>query len=489
MKKKITLITVILLIVSTATWAIFNQKTQPKSNLDKNQNNLHKKQTIPGGSNIIEKKLPSNQNQNLIQDGSQPQTSNNNSQEASSSASSTNNHQTENSNQKNKNSSTSPSNTSSSNPSQPSIPPVTPPNPPQPPSDPGTPPTPPNPPTNPSNPDLTDQQKAQKLSANLKSPANQNVAQFTNDDGEIRTVLWTKGITAPRLGAGGDFRRVAETHGSNQFITYATLYRDAFLSSGWYDVDKQHGSSVVDRNLCFGAVAANQLHWWMNYHKSRVQQFLTKTNYANTLPPSQAGTFKDLRIYPDSFLGQQNSKFFDMFKLYFGNNNEGYYADPLVDMFINGHKPKSNAGYNDPDWTHNFQMDPRGGFFHAVFDKRNITRRLTPSNFSDFSSEMKKAFRAGESVGIIHHTSGQSTHIITAWGLEYDLDGNLVGIYITDSDDQDDHKTNGMKRYGIRNINNKAFFSNNITNPRAGSLIYQISTLGLGEDKWQEYLK
>ena len=335
---------------------------------------------------------------------------------------------------------------------------------------------------------MTDEEKARKLLSDLKSPTNDNVAQFTNDDGQIRTVLWTKGITAPRLGAGGDFRRVEETHGGNQFVTYAAVYRDGFLRSGWYDVDKAHGTSTVDRNLCFGAVASNQLHWWMHVNRDRIAQFLTKTNYASTLPPAQHGTLRDLRTFQNSFTSQQNSRFFTMMKTYFGNNTEGYYADPLIDMFINGHTPKPGGGYNDPDWTHNFQMDSRGGFFHDVFGKRNLTRRLVPSDFADFTNEMKKAFRAGESVGVIHHTSPQNTHIITAWGLEYDLDGKLVGIYVTDSDDQDDNRTSGMKRYGIKNVDNKAALSNNLTDPRAGSKIDQISTLRLGEEKWSEFL-
>lgn len=351
-----------------------------------------------------------------------------------------------------------------------------------------TPTPPPKPPVTPPQQNLTDEEKARKIINDLKSSTNQNVAQFTNDEGQIRTVLWTKGITGPRLGAGGDFKRVEEIHGSQQFITYATGYRNEFLTAGWYDADKTHGSSNVDRLLCFGAVAANQLHWWMNYHKDRVEQFIVKTNYRNNLPPSQRGTFKDLTTYQDSFKGQQNSRFFKMISLYFGNNSEGYYADPLIDMFINGHKPKPGGGSNDPDWEHDFQMDSRGGFFHDVFRKRNITRRLVPSDFNDFTNEMKKAFRDGESVGIIHHTSAQNTHIITAWGLEYDLDGNLVAVYITDSDDQDDPKTGGMKRYNIKNVNNRAVMSTNVTNLKAGGVVDSISTLGLGEEKWEEYL-
>ncbi|MDO5343933.1 MAG: IdeS/Mac family cysteine endopeptidase [Candidatus Saccharibacteria bacterium] len=375
-------------------------------------------------------------------------------------------------------------------PPTPPTPPVVPPTPPvQPPvTPPVQPPTPPTPPVTPPQPPLTDEEKARKILNDLKSPANQNVAQFTNDDGQIRTVLWTKGITGPRLGAGGDFVKHDETHGGTRYVTYSAAYRPEFTQHGWYDADKAHGSSPVDINLCFGSVAANQLHWWMHNNRDYVTRFLAKTNYAAQLPPAQHGTLKDLRTFQNSFAGQQNSRFFSMMKVYFGSNREGYYADPLVDMFINGHKPKPGGAFNDPDWQHGFQMDSRGGFFHDVFKKRNLTRRMTMSDFKDFATEMKKAFQTGESVGVIHHTSAQNTHIVTAWGLEYDLDGTLVAIYVTDSDDQDSPH-NGMKRYGVRSIGNKPHLSNNLSNPNSGAKIDQISTLGLGEDKWEEYLK
>lgn len=364
----------------------------------------------------------------------------------------------------------------------PPVPPVTPPvDPLQPPVQPPVDPQPPVPPA-------TDEEKARQVLNGLKTATNSNVAQFTNDDGQIRTVLWTKGITAPRLGAGGDFTKRDETYGGNRYVTYSAAYRPEFARHGWYDTDKAPGSSAVDINLCFGAVASNQLHWWMYMNRDRVAQFLTKTRYADNLPSSQAGTLKDLRIYQNSFTDQQHSTFFTMMKTYFGNNRQGYYADPLIDMFINGHTPKANGGYNDPDWQHNFQLDSRGGFFHAVFGTRNLTRRMVPGDFADFSKEMKKAFQRGESVGIVHTTSGNYTHIITAWGLEYDVNGTLVGVYVTDSDDQESPE-NGMKRYGVRSVGNKAVLSNNLTNTASGARVDQISTLGLGEDKWAEYLR
>lgn len=340
----------------------------------------------------------------------------------------------------------------------------------------------------PDNPTKDDDNAANRIIKNLKTSNNDNVAQFINDDGQIRTVLWAKGIKAPRLGNGGDFRRIDETYGGNRFITYSTNgYRSDFVNSGWYDTDKSPNSGPIDINLCFGAVASNQLHWWMNYHEDNIKKFLAKTDYVNKINPANRGTLRDLTTFKDSFKNPQDSRFFTMMKTYFGHNSEGYYVDPLVDMFINGHKPKANGGFNDPDWTHDFQMDSRGGFFHEVFGKKNLTRRLGISTASELSRELKKAFQDGEIVGLTHSTAGSYAHVITSWGAEYDLSGKLVGIYITDSDDHSS-PDNGMKRYSIREVNGRPVFSNNVSNLKSGSKIEQISTLNLSEKEWENFL-
>lgn len=302
-------------------------------------------------------------------------------------------------------------------------------------------------------------------------------------------MLWTKGITAPNLNQGGDFRKLDTNTGLGRFVEYYAPFSNHFLNSGWYDVDKSiSGDPKVDQSLCFAAVASNQLHWWLKNNQSRVDQFLTKTNYLNNLPSGDRHGLKDLTTYPNSFKSQQNSAVFNMFKVYFGGRDNGYQVDPLIDMFINGYKPKPHGGVNQENWPTEFEKDDRGGFFYSVFGRKLLTQRMTTNPFHDFSNQLKRVLRAGKSIGIIHASKGGYAHVITAWGAEYDLDGKLVGVYVTDSDDRD-QTVNGMKRYGVNNINGRAVLSNNLTKPNHGATVDSVVTFELGDEQWNNFLK
>lgn len=510
MKKKLAIIIIILLASGGITWAILNQSKDSKQQTAPLTKESSQKPKIPGGEKIIDqdsstkdqlsKELSKNQGQKQPDSSSRSthdnQHNSQHSQQSSQKPSAPNSHTQAPAQPLPQNPSqplTPPikppkPNTPPTQPQPPVTPPVTPPTPPQPPITPPQPPKPPKPPVTPPQQNLSDEEKARKIINDLKSSTNQNVAQFTNDDNQIRTVLWTKGIAAPRLGTGGDFRRAEDKTVAGTYVYYYVPFESRFLNSGWYDVDKSNTNNQNDLNMCFGAVAANQLHWWLKNNNSRVNQFLQRTNYANTLASNLHGSLRDLRIYPNSFQNQQNSRLFNMFTVYFNHNIEGYQADPLIDMFINGYRPKPGGGTNDPDWPDGYIADNRGGFFHQVFDREILTRRMTTLSFDAFSRELKTALRDGKSVAIIHTAAKTYNHVITAWGAEYDLNGKLVGVYVTDSDDQ--HANfNGMKRYGVNNINGKAVLTTNVTNPSQGPRVDSISTLGLGEDKWNNFLK
>ncbi len=50
-------------------------------------------------------------------------------------------------------------------------------------------------------------------------------------------------------------------------------------------------------------------------------------------------------------------------------------------------------------------------------------------------------------LGLTYRTLGYATHIVTVWGAEYDNQGKIRAVYITDSDDQQEQI--GLKRMGI----------------------------------------
>lgn len=366
-------------------------------------------------------------------------------------------------------------------------PPVNPPSPQPTPPQP-TPPTPQPPVVTPPTAPETDEEKAKKLAESLKTTQNDNTAYFLSNDDQHRVALWTRGISAPRLGKTGELTHTVDATSGQRYAYDYLPFNDQTRAMGWFDADKSPNYSIADANLCFAAVSANQLHWWMAQNQQHITQYLAKTNYGATLPGDQAGGLRDLRTYQNAFRTQQDSQFFTMFKAYFGYNRDGYQVDPLNDLFINGYKPKPGGGVNEEDWPPEFEKDERGGFFYDVFGRKLLTDRLTTHQFDYFARQVKTAFQQGKSVGVIYTKSGGYTHVITAWGAEFDPHGKLTALYITDSDDVG-QAHNGLQRMGIKNIDGRAALSNNLDNPRHGLKIDSITTLSLGEAEWQDFLK
>lgn len=334
---------------------------------------------------------------------------------------------------------------------------------------------------------VTDEEKAKQLAESLKTKQNSNTAYFVSHDNQHRVALWTKGITAPRLGKNGELKRDMYTASGHRYADEYLPFDNQTRHMDWFDADKSPNYTPADINLCYAAVSANQLHWWMAQNKQRINQCLIKTNYAASLTGSLVGGLQDLRIYQDSFKSQQNSTFFTMFKTRFGSNQKGYQVDPLNDLFINGYKPRQSGGVNQEHWPTEFDKDPQGGFFHSVFGRKILTDRLTASQLDYFAKQMRLALQQGKSVGVIYAKGGGYRHVITAWGVEFDQNGKLTALYITDSDyvGQD---YNGLRHMLIKNIDGRAALSNNLDNPRHGSKIDRITTLGLGNEQWDAFL-
>ena len=80
---------------------------------------------------------------------------------------------------------------------------------------------------------------------------------------------------------------------------------------------------------------------------------------------------------------------------------------------------------------------------------------------------------------------------MTLWGAEYDLNGKLTAVYVSDSDDQNeeaDESDLGMKRLEVRNVGGIAKLSTNQSNKASGSAIGYLHVLYLGSEQWQSYL-
>ena len=322
------------------------------------------------------------------------------------------------------------------------------------------------------------QDRAEKIKESLITSENDNVVQYTNEDGEIRTIIWVKGINGPLMGEGGDFHKEIIQGGKDTYITYTVPYSSG---DGWYDVNKttSGGNIDIDKNLCFAAVSSNMLHWWFDQNIEYVDRYIEKNG--DIIRANRK--LSDLKT---SFESPENSKLFELYKVLYGYNERGFYSDLLMDLFINGYTPKTTGATNIE--SDDLIPSNNGGFFYDVFKGEKLTERTYGGNYESLSNLLKEILGNGGIVGVSHKVFRKSNHIVTLWGAEYDLNGNLKAVYVSDSDDQDERNV-GMKRYEIRNVGGRAKLSTNETDKSAGAEVGYLHILYQGSDQWNNYFR
>lgn len=322
------------------------------------------------------------------------------------------------------------------------------------------------------------QDRAKKIKESLITSENDNVVQYTNEDSEIRTIIWVKGINGPVMGEGGDFHKEITQGGKDTYIIYTVPYSSG---DGWYDVNKTRsgGNIDIDKNLCFAAVSSNMLHWWFDQNIENVDRYIEKNG--DIIRANRK--LSDLKI---SFESPENSKIFELYKVLYGYNERGFYSDLLMDLFINGYTPNLKGGTNIE--SDDLIPNNNGGFFYDVFKGEKLTDRTYGGNYESLSNLLKEILGNGGIVGLSHKVFSKSNHIVTLWGAEYDLNGKLKAVYISDSDDQYERNV-GMKRYEIRNVGGIAKISTNETDKSAGAEVGYLHILYQGTNRWNNYFR
>ncbi|HEM3214107.1 IdeS/Mac family cysteine endopeptidase [Streptococcus suis] len=302
-----------------------------------------------------------------------------------------------------------------------------------------------------------------------------NQTSYQTESGEQRQIIWAHGITPPVMEQSGGF--VKEKYGD--YLNYTAPFE---AGKGYYDTNKSLNASFIDLNLCFAAVSSNMVHWWLEQNSSYVERYLKEKK--GTVNVGENYAITDLRRYIDSFQDQQNSRVFDMFKTYYGYRTNGFVSDALVDLFINGYKPKVQGGVNLEDSQ--LVPDSRGGFFYDVFKEKKLTNRIFSGSYERFGEDVRTVLESKGLLGLTYRTLGYATHIVTVWGAEYDNQGKIKAVYITDSDDQQEQI--GLKRMGItRDASGNPRLNNHVKNNSAGALLDYVHTIRLGQDLWEEY--
>ncbi|MGU3770240.1 IdeS/Mac family cysteine endopeptidase, partial [Clostridioides difficile] len=114
--------------------------------------------------------------------------------------------------------------------------------------------------------------------------------------------------------------------------------------------------------------------------------------------------------------------------------------------------------------------DSRGGFFYDVFKEKKLTNRIFSGSYERFGEDVRTVLESKGLLGLTYRTLGYATHIVTVWGAEYDNQGKIRAVYITDSDDQQEQI--GLKRMGItRDASGNPRLNNHVKNNSAGALL------------------
>ncbi|WP_270506135.1 IdeS/Mac family cysteine endopeptidase [Paraclostridium sordellii] len=307
-----------------------------------------------------------------------------------------------------------------------------------------------------------------------------NVKVHKDDHGTIESYdVFSKGVNPP---SDNDYTILKESGYTIPVAPYKP-------GMGWYDANKVF-NGAGDDSLCSGATAANMLNWWMDQNSDYINKYLdlhgeNSTCINKELGISQNATISNFRKNPD-----------DLFKYItkcFGNrDNKGIAPDRTLFWFLNGHDLNYRLPVN--------KSDARGGFFQDVFnDYTSIIGHTISSYFSDLNYSLLDNLYHNQGIGISYNTPfGGSSHIISLWGAKFDTNGNLLGVFVTDSNDGKtliDNKsgnTYGMVYMNVvKEVNTgKARLTNKVTpNRNIGAPVLDLYTLDTGKSIWEDYFK
>ncbi|QAS59398.1 hypothetical protein EI377_00350 [Clostridium septicum] len=279
--------------------------------------------------------------------------------------------------------------------------------------------------------------------------------------------VWVKGITPPTE---DDFTNI--DLGSNYTLKVAPWKP----GQGWYDINKVRGESG-DNLFCSGAVATNMLHWWLDQNKEYIDRYLAQNpengkNLNKTLDIRTSSTFHD----------QKNSDIFNLIKKCFRNNVLSSVKTLL--WYING----SSIGLPTSPY-----IDTRAGFISGIFKEKDLIDVCYIGPYDLLNIRLLEWLQEDKALGIVHRTLASYDHIITLWGASFDENGNLLGIYVTDSDDENSEISKdvlyGMRYYRIvKDSNGIARMTNyNGNNNDIGARVLDLYSLSLEKDQWEKY--
>lgn len=307
-----------------------------------------------------------------------------------------------------------------------------------------------------------------------------NVKVHKDDHGTIESYdVFSKGVTPP---SDSDFTILKDSGYTIPVAPYKP-------GMGWYDANKVF-NGAGDDYLCSGATAANMLNWWMDQNSDYINRYLNLHGENSTCINKEFGISQNATI--SNFRKNPDDLFRYITKCFGNRGNKGIYPDRALFWFLNGH----DLNYRLPE----NKTDNRGGFFPDVFDDYNsIIGHTIGSYFSGLNYSLLDNLYHNKGIGISYQTLSRGvSHIVSLWGAKFDTNGNLLGVFVTDSNDGDtliDRKsgnTYGMVYMNVvKEVNTgRARLTNKVTpNGDIGARVLDLYTLDTGKSIWEDYFK
>ena len=295
-------------------------------------------------------------------------------------------------------------------------------------------------------------------------------AAHAGDAAKAHTIYWVKGITPPAMpgqlegGAAtkGQFR-LTDLNGSVEKGSLAELdsqttaggqvsqtytYMTEFVpGAGWYDAKKFTPYDLLgnptpdqlldghsDAKLCWAAAASNVLQWWLGQNSAQVTAY-AKLNPENPgFAPVQglAGLIPATDVTSESGLLVENNPVWRLLRT-LPPKDQGFYPNKAFDVFFNGYQVDfSKPERNRPG---DLVKEARAGFFQPVFGSRLLSSAgIDGKGYRYLNENLKTWLNEGYGITISHNIL-QGSHAITLWGAEYDENGRLCGLFVTDNND------------------------------------------------------
>lgn len=304
--------------------------------------------------------------------------------------------------------------------------------------------------------------------------------QAEKKEANVRYTKWLDGVNVSEY----DFRKVVD----GESVYYAApLLNDR----GYYDINKDFNQ---DSDKCSAAVAANMFHYWFDRNKDSIARFLQQKPGEHGVIKFKDGTSIDLSDFLNAYESdsgyRDKSKFFDFVSDKFSGP---VWTDKLLDAYINGYGYIDKYARNNEDSSKNTSTI---NFFKEVFNQKILTNVWSIRNQNDFSYYLRDALYTGKAIGLSYGPAGVYNalgHIISVWGADLDGEGNVVAVYVTDSDDKkvtigEERERIGLKRYKVSTDDwGRVRLTAYQTTQNTGGLLRSVYTLDTGKYDWADY--